>query len=281
MRFKWRNLLIGGVIYAAVLAPAAATGIGLFVVLPYIAICMFLGSVIVRGAERRRSAKSIEFSHTNPASTIGREWGSFIHAFCCEKTILGHYKEALAAALAGKLACPPAEVVAFKDLDRNLPQPETRTLLKATSPSTLRNTGFSLLCHFSKMQNVQAVRWWVLVSGVRDPNKVFWWYVLAPLAVPFVLWPYWKREFDPLDGLTTIDMGFFNANDVQARTRALHLVAFETLIETLNFFGVDTADLKDQRGNVLNINVSGGTSTFGNIVQGAVKSVSNYGHSKH
>ena len=50
-------------------------------------------------------------------------------------------------------------------------------------------------------------------------------------------------------------------------------MAFNTLVETLDSFGIDTSDLKQQKANILNINVSGGQTSFGSVVQGAMNRV--------
>jgi hypothetical protein len=71
----------------------------------------------------------------------------------------------------------------------------------------------------------------------------------------------------------TIYPGFFNEIDVLNRTREIQFVAFETLVEVLDSFGIDTTDLKQQRSNILNINVSGGQTKFGSVVQGAMNRV--------
>jgi hypothetical protein len=64
--------------------------------------------------------------------------------------------------------------------------------------------------------------------------------------------------------------GFFNSIDVLSRIREVQFVAFETVVETLDSFGIDTSNLKLQKGNILNINVSGGQTSFGSVVQGTM-----------
>jgi hypothetical protein len=125
---------------------------------------------------------------------------------------------------------------------------------------------------------VQGIRWWVLVLGERDPNKVLFWYAFAPATVPFVVFSYLQRQFEPLHRLTSVDTGFFNSIDMLARTREIELVAYESLIDTLESFGIDTSDLRAQRANILNVNVTGGGSaSIGSIVQGAFNRMSGAG----
>jgi hypothetical protein len=275
IRFKVSNAVVA--LAAAVVGGVAILGSGsyglLLLALGYVGACMAITRWMLSGAESRRSAREIEFCGKHALRALGDECGSFLHVFRSDKPVLGKYKDAMTAALAAQLGCPPPEVMSFKDIDRDLERPETRTLLRATAPATVRGNGLSLLCSFTKTKEVQGVRWWVLVSGARDPNKVFWRYAMSFFLVPFTVWPYLRREFDPLPGLLTVDGGFFNQNDLVSRIKELHFVAFETLVETLESFGIDTSELKQQRASVLNINVTGGQTSFGSVVQGAVGSV--------
>lgn len=275
MRFKIKNIFIAGALYiwlAALLFQLDS--ILLIVAAVYVAGTMMIAGSIIKSAEARREAKTIEFSQTDAVSYLGIQWGSFHHVFFSEKLVLESLREALTSALIDKLGCDVVEEISFKDVDRDLDKPETRVFIRAIAPKTPRNTGFSFLCTLSKSRDVQGLRWWILIDGQRDPNKVFWRYVLAPLTLPFVLLPYWRRQYDPLAGLTSIYPGFFNSIDVLSRTRELQFVAFETLVETLDGLGIDTSDLKQQKGNILNINVSGGNTSFGSVVQGALNKVS-------
>jgi hypothetical protein len=45
-------------------------------------------------------------------------------------------------------------------------------------------------------------------------------------------------------------------------------------VQVLESFNIDTSDLKQQKGNILNINVTGGQINFGSVVQGAMNRVS-------
>lgn len=274
MRFKIRNIFIAGALYIWLAALLFQLSPALFIVVAvYVAGCMAITGNIIRSAEARREAKTIEFSQTDAVSYFGIQWGSFHHVFYSEKPVLESLRESLASALKNKLGCDVVEDISFKDVDRDLDKPETRVFIRAIAPQTSRKTGFSFLWTLSKSRDVQGLRWWILIDGQRDPNKVFWRHVFSPLTLPYVLLPYWRRQYDPLAGLTAIYPGFFNSIDVLSRAREIQFVAFETLVETLDSFGIDTSDLKQQKGNILNINVSGGKTSFGSVVQGAFNRV--------
>lgn len=164
--------------------------------------------------------------------------------------------------------------LSVENIDTELPAPESRTFLRAVAPLTARKTLITFLCVFSRIANVQGLRWWILVRGQRDPNAVLWRYALSPIKIPLVLWSYLTNRYRADAGFNKVNPGFFNSNDVSSRVREIQLVAFNTLVETLDTFGIDTTDLKQQKANILNINVSGGGQTaFGNVVQAAMNKV--------
>jgi hypothetical protein len=241
--------------------------------LVYAAICVYAVNGFITGAQSRRSDNAVEFAQSGATNAIGVQFGSFHHVYASKEAVNEAYRSALNSALKTKLGCSEMREVTFKDLDDDLNSPESRTFELATAPASARKTEFSLLCHFTRSSDVQGVRWWMLVTGMRDPNKVFWIYVLAPLSVPLTLFPYMRRQYDPLSELMTIYPGFFNGIDVLNRTREMQFVAFETLVEVLDAHGIDTSDLKQQKATIFNINVSGGKASFGSVVQGTMNRV--------
>ncbi len=275
MRFKLRNALIVLVPYgylAAMLMGAGGLGAVLLGAI-YTAAAMAVCRAMIASAERRRSANALEFSRTGAANVLGIQYGTFFHTFQSKEPVLESLKASLGNALHGNLGCSELKFVNLKDIDRDLPSPETRTFMLVDGKESVRGTKFHVLASFTREGVIQSLQWWILVGGVRDPNKVLWRYAFAPLTVPFMLLPYIRREHDPLPGLLTVHPGFFNGIDVLTRTRELQFVAFETLVQVLDTYGIDTSDLKQQRATVLNINVSGGQASFGSIVQGAMNKV--------
>lgn len=275
MKFKPLNALLAALLYLYMALMAASGGpFVLVLVAAYVVGCMVVARAMIAGAESRRTGNAVEFAQENAIEAVGIPHGSFHHVYHCVEDVNDDLRSALAEALRERLGCTDFREIALVDVDRSLQRPETRTFVIASAPQTARRSEPMLMCSFAKVANVQSVRWWILVSGIRDPNKLFWRYALAPFTVPFVAWPYVKREYDPLSGLKTVYPGFFNAVDVLNRTREVQYVAFETLVEVLDSFGIDTTDLKNQKANILNVNVSGGKASFGAVVQGAMNKVS-------
>ncbi len=274
MRFKLRNVLIVLVLYGYLAAMLFAFGLGAVIAgALYVAVTIVVCRAMIASAERRRDANSLEFSRSGAANALGVQYGTFFHTFQSKEPVLESLKSSFGNALRGCLGCSELKFIALKDIDRDLPSPETRTFMLVNGKESARGTKFHVLASFTREGAIQSLQWWILVGGARDPNKVLWRYAFAPFTIPFMLLPYARREHDPLPGLLTVYPGFFNGIDVMTRTRELQFVAFENLIEVLDSFGIDTSDLRQQRASVLNVNVSGGQASFGSIVQGAMNKV--------
>jgi hypothetical protein len=274
MRFRLRNVLIVGVGYLVVAVMLAQESmVPLLVAIAYAGGCMLLTRHMISKAEAETAEQTIEFFQSNPLYR-DQLWGSFHHAFVSDRGVVQALLKNLSDSLNSKLGCSELKQIILKDIDTELPAPESRAFLRAVAPLTARKTLITFLCVFSRIANVQGLRWWILVRGQRDPNAVFWRYALSPIKIPLVLWSYLTNKYRADAGFNKINPGFFNSNDVSSRVREIQLVAFNTLVETLDTFGIDTTDLKQQKANILNINVSGGGQTsFGNVVQGAMNKV--------
>jgi hypothetical protein len=282
-RFKKINVAVASYIYIVSAFVIYLFGpFLLLAVIIYVVGSMALTKNIIDSAERRKAANIIEFSQVEAINAIGTNFGSFHHIFYSPKHehVLDSFRQELTSALKNGLGYIAFKEIQFKDVDQDLERPETRVFFAAETSPTLRQTGFVLLLAFTENDEIQGLRWWVLVKGDRDVNKVFWRYVFAPIVIPFISLAYLRRRYEPLNGLNTIYAGFFNSIDILSKTRELHFVTFETLIKTLDKFGIDTSDLKQQKGDILNINVSGGQTSFGSVVQGAFNKVSSVTGSK-
>lgn len=281
MRFKLRNALIAAVLYlwAFSIVWGFASFIGksaMFIFVLYVLACMYIAKWMIDDARSRTSQdNTVEFYKSSALAVFGEAWKSFHYLFEYKEDVTQSIITRMANDLQVKLGCTDLKETVFKDIDRDLPQPEARGFRLSLAPNSARRTRFHFLCGVSRTLNVQGLRWWVLVLGERDPNKVFWRFALAPLTMPFVILAYLRREFEPLHGLTSVDPGFFNSVDTLSRTREMEFVAYESFISTLESFGIDTSDLRAQRANILSINVGGGGNlSIGSMIQGAYNRVS-------
>jgi hypothetical protein len=283
VKFKIRNAVIAVVLYLWALSIVLGFSYALFhgvtlvvIFILYVLACMYGAKMMIDGALARTAEENvIEFSKASALAVLGEAWKSFHYVFECEKDIAETLLSRLTGDLQTKLGCSALKETDFKDIDGDLPETEVRGFRLSAAPGSIRKTRFNFLCAVSRTSNVHGLRWWVLVLGQRDPNKIFWRYALAPVTVPFVTFAYRRREFEPLHGLTSVDPGFFNSIDTLSRTREIEFVAYDSFVNTLESFGIDTTDLRAQRSNLLNINVSGdGRVSIGSVVQGAFNKLS-------
>jgi len=72
-----------------------------------------------------------------------------------------------------------------------------------------------------------------------------------------------------LNRVRTIYSGAYNDIDVGVQVRCLHEVVFDAMIAELEKNGIDTSDIKQQKIQMMNINISGGKVNMGNLVQGS------------
>ena len=84
---------------------------------------------------------------------------------------------------------------------------------------------------------------------------------------------YIKRESDLLSRVRTIYPGAYNDMDVSTQLRYIHEAVFDAMIGELEKNGIDTSDLKVQKMQTMNINISGGKVNMGNVVQGAMNKI--------
>jgi hypothetical protein len=61
--------------------------------------------------------------------------------------------------------------------------------------------------------------------------------------------------------------------DVSTQVRCLHEAVFDAMIAELDKNGIDTSELKVQKMQTMNINISGGKVNMGNVVQGAMNKI--------
>lgn len=275
MRFKIRNIFIGLGIYLCILVWTLSLSEAFLVIIfiIYVVACMFIEKSFINLAKVNKKQNFIEFVQSGAVDSLGVQYSSFHYIFYSNEFLSEVYHHTLSNALKTKLGFPDLSNIIFKDIDKNLKNPETRKFWSTTIDEPIYKTQYTLLCDFRTISNMHGIRWWILVNGAIDPNKVFWRYMLAPLLAPFSLFHYFCRQYNPLIGLMTIYPNFFNSIDILNRTREVQFVAFETLVEVLEHFGIDTTELKQQKSNILNINVSGGQTNFGSIVQGAKNTV--------
>lgn len=290
IRLKKRNVVVVAIFYAILLvsvslprlvapiffvpeleeyAAAALIRPLMTTVLIYMVICLALMHLFIVSAKARETRGKAHFKRNYGLSRFGVEWASFFHVFRSKDAVAQDAVAMIGTRLNEDLSHHDLKLLELEDRDRDLVASETRVFFFTDGIHTNRGAMVYFVMHPTRLGDVQGVRWWIMTQGANDPNKLLWRYVLSFWYVPFDV--FRKLRGSPsriLVSIRTLNLGFYDGLDILSFARKMEFVAFYALIETLEKYGIDTSDLKAQTGSVLNINVSGGSANFGNVVQG-------------
>lgn len=277
IRFKKRNAIIGGAIYLyiafMIVGLAFLSGIGAILALAYIGGCMYAIHAMIEGAHAKENSSTFEFKRYYGLDAFGVEWSSFFHVFKSKDLVSEAAISRIGASLNSDLVKHSLKKIDVVDKDSDLSQPELRSFFCTDGIKTSRGAVVTFVMYSSRVGDVQGLRWWIMARGVYDPNKKFWSILYSPITLPFLIVPYITGKLKPLNWIRSTDLGFYNGLDMLSFSRKMQFVAFYALVDTLESYGLDVSDLKSQVESVLNINVSGGSANFGNVVQGAFNKI--------
>lgn len=210
-----------------------------------------------------------------PFRRYGQVFGSFQHVFVHSQNIEQSMFKAIESELVSFTPINSLELITVTDIDSELSEADKRNFIKASSKPTRRGTALTLILHQSHFGKMQSIEWRVLCGGYIDKDKKFNFIAYSLFSFLFWILPYSKREYDLLARIKTIYSSAYNDMDVITQIRCLHDAVFNAMIKELEKHGIDTSELKAQKMQVMNINVSGGKVNMGNVVQGAMNKVSN------
>jgi hypothetical protein len=267
-RVKLRTVLIIVVLYLFILISLSEVGRGFFIVIVLYSIAAIAGGYALLASDiALTSQDALVFRRMMPLRILGNYLVDFQHVFYHDEDLLPAILEEIDARIAKQGFLPKLQKKSFTDTDKNLFSPETREFFVSSSEANLRGTEVALAIQLRNHAEAQSIQWWVLMRGFIDRNKKVALLALAPIGLPFWLWAYLKQKLDLVSRVRTVYDAFYNSVDFVTDARALHTLVFDALVETLDKHGVDISDLKLQRAQVMNINITGGRTTFGNIVQ--------------
>lgn len=273
-------------IRAATLAPAA--GLYLFIVLYlmttndgvsliiliYIGACVFIAWQCYQTTLKRQAIDSAAFRKNFPLNRYGQTMSSFQYVFFSESLILPEVDSAIKQSVVERTPLLTFNQVTFRDEDKSLLAPEARTFFRGFGPENTRGTSINLIMHTNMFGKMQSLSWWIVASGYVDPAKVFNFIAYAPFLLPFWIVPYARQTYDLMQQIRTVHESFYNNLDVLTEVRSVQKIVFDTLASTLDKHGVDTSDLKAQRGQVMNVSITGGRTNIGQIIQGSINRMS-------
>ena len=132
----------------------------------------------------------------------------------------------------------------------------------------------TLILSQSSFGAVRSFDWRVVVGGYVDKNAKFNLIAYSPFTLLFWIIPYIKRETNLLNRVRTVYSSAYNDIDVSTQVRSISETVFDAMVLALDKNGIDTSDLKAQKLQTMNINITGGKVNMGNVVQGAMNKIS-------
>ncbi|GGA86201.1 hypothetical protein GCM10011369_30320 [Neiella marina] len=230
-------------------------------------------NVLVNKEVSAMSASSNTFKKNFPFRYYGEVFGSFQHVFYHQNSMADSLYQAIAERLSATTPVGALEEVKIADIDSDLAESEARTFLRASSQTTSRGTAITLVLNQSSFGKMHSIEWRVLCGGFIDRDKKFSLIAYSPLTFWFWISAYIKKTHDLLGGIRTIYPASYNEMDIITQIRCIHDAVFNAMIDELEQNGIDTSELKAQKMQVMNISISGGKVSMGNVVQGAMNKV--------
>lgn len=267
-KLKLQTVVVIAAIYLFVLAAAAGAGGGPFVLLVVYSLVAIAGGNALLASDLAIIQEDKQtFRRVKPLRGLGASFVDFQHVFFHTEDLLSAILDEINKRIGKQGLVPMLQKKAYTDTDKNLTVPETREFFVTSSKVNSRGTEVALAVLLRKQSDAQSIQWWVLMRGFVDRNKKVSLLASAPLAFPFWILARLKQELDLASSVRTVYDAFYNWTDVVTDSRALHTLVFDSLVDTLDKHGVDISDLKLQRAQVMNINISGGRTRFGNVIQ--------------
>ena len=266
-RIKKRSIAIA--IIAHLYLAAFTFGISLI----FLLVAGFITATLLEKDIREARSSANSFNKNFPFRYFGHVFGSFKHVFHSAYSIEKDIYAAIEVELKAKTPVTSLEALTISDKDRDLMQSERREFIKGESSPTARGTAITLILNQTNFGSMRSIEWRVLAGGYVDKNAKFNLIAYSPFTMFLWMAPYLRRETDLLSRVRTIYPGSYNDMDVSTQVRCLHEAVFDAMIAELDKNGIDTSELKVQKMQTMNINISGGKVNMGNVVQGAMNKI--------
>ena len=221
--------------------------------------------------EAKSSANS--FNKALPFKYFGQVFTHIQHVFHHPIKIEEDIFATVEAELKTKTPIAALEPMAITDKDKELRSFEERSFLKGEATSTSRGTTITLILNQSSFGAVRSFEWRVIVGGYVDNDAKFKLIAYSPFTLLFWIAPYLRRETNLLSRVRTIYSSAYNDIDISTQVRSISETVFDAMVLALEKNGIDTSDLKAQKLQSMNINISGGKVNMGNVVQGAMNKI--------
>ncbi len=262
------RLLVVVLVYLWAAGSVLRFGIGVsLAAVVYVGAAIAIGYRLLDNDLKQTKSQMLRFRRFRPLTPYGTVLLDYQHVFNHPEDLEQPILTELSSEIARYQLMPPLQPVDITDRDRRLHAPETRRFMISQIAQNHRGTELTLALRFQSRGGAQAVQWWVLGEGMADINRTLVLLASAPLRLPFWIYAKMRDDLDLGTKVQTVYDSFYNWSDVLAVVKSTHAVVLDSLCNVLEKQGIDISDLKNQRAQVMNINVSGGRVRFGNVVQ--------------
>lgn len=244
-----------------------------YVIGVYLILAVILPYVFYKRNLKSLSSLELKFKKQNPFLPYGDIIVEFQHVFQHNKKILEEILKGVNQSLTEKTPLTSMEKVEIIDKDKKFTSTDKREFSKGTGEPTLRGSNITIFLYHDFYGQMQNFQWWILVNNPIRRKKVFTFLATSIITLPFWIYSYLRGTYNIAAGLRKPYGAFYEDMDLIMQIRSIHEAIINTLVEILDAHGIDTSDLKTQKAQIMNINVSGGKTTFGNIMQGAINKV--------
>jgi hypothetical protein len=231
-------------------------------------------STLLRNDIDEAVASAKNFNKTLPFKYYGQVYTHIQHVFHHPINIEEDVFATIEQELKTKTPISGLQSITITDSDKDLLAPEQRTFLKGEANPTPRGTTLTLILNQSSFGAMRSFEWRVVVGGYVDKNAKFNLIAYSPFTLLFWIVPYLKRETNLLNRVRTVYGSAYNDVDVSTQVRSISETVFDAMVVALDKNGIDTSDLKAQKLQSMNINITGGKVNMGNVVQGAMNKIS-------
>jgi hypothetical protein len=266
---KSSTCLVLFVLYGVSLTTLALNSYALLAVLFsfYVIVVGYTTMLWLKEDERAIDADIFSFYRDSPLARMGVTVAEYVHTFTAPTDVHQQCVERISRACTTKRALSPLKDRQLKDIDPSFDPPPRKLFYQAVSSANACGTRIVVLVHSSRNVDLQIIQWWIMVRGRSSADKRMQLLGIAPLAFPFFLLGRLQHRLDLTQFVREIPNNFFNLTEVVTDAIGVHGIVLDAVVETLEEHHIDTSDLKQHRGQTLNVSVSGGKVKIGKIAQ--------------
>jgi|GEM_PF-7012124 len=243
----------------------------------YIVSCFFLSLLLYVRERDDKYANRDVFQRFFFLDKFVSEKVKFQHVFSYEEKILEDLEISILKTLLEKELIRSSAEIIISDRDSCLLKSQDKRFVISPSVETVRKSLVEFVLYSDLVGTMQNIQWWIIVQGFVARDSIFSFVAKAPLTLPFLLIPILKKKYSIVESLRNTYYSSFDSIDLVKYMAAIFDASIDELVRQLDERGIDTTRLKEQKNQVLNINISGGKPILSNIIQGTRNIVSRGG----